>query len=435
MKILLPRPFGQNILYVTDDSRECTLNSAFLLTPLSVKYAQDATKAGAFIKADELINYFDFSKIKIVGITGTNGKTTTAGAIYSALLDLGYKVAMQGTRGFFINGEKCASKSLTTPMQLTNFANIEQAAKSGCEFFIMEVSSHAIAQRRIEGLDFTLKIFTNLTQDHLDFHKTYEEYQNTKLDFLKGTSEVLFNADDKCKNEIQGLSYAIEDGADYKISAFSEKDGIWFILEHASQKASFASDLVGRFNIYNLAAAVSAIHFLTSKPLEEISEAIENFGGVEGRMQAVSKMPLVIVDFAHTPDGIARALDALRHKDLIVVFGAGGDRDKGKRPLMGKEVSLRAKMIIVTSDNPRCEDPNEIISQIVSGIVNYQGRLIVEPDRKKAIFIAINSAKAENDAVMILGKGDETEQIIDNKKIDFDDRLIASEILDKMLLG
>ena len=430
MKILLPKRYDEKVVYVTDDTRECDEQTAFLLTPLNVKYLQDAKLAGAYIKADELSSYFDFSKIKIVGITGTNGKTTTAGAIYSALLDLGYKTAMQGTRGFFVNGQKAEDKSLTTPMQLANFAHIAKAISESCEYFIMEVSSHAISQRRIEGLNFALKIFTNITQDHLDFHKTFEEYKNVKLSFLKGSMPVLFNADDECKNEISGLSYAIENGADYKVLAFSEKEGVWFVLEHSEQKASFASDLIGRFNIYNLSAAISAIKFLTNESLEKISEAIENFGGVEGRMQVVSKEPLVIVDFAHTPDGIARALDALKDKDLIVVFGAGGDRDSSKRPLMGKEGALRAKTLIITSDNPRNEDPNKIISQITAGIINYQGVLIIEPDRKKAIALAIKSAKGENDAIILLGKVDETKQIIGNQKFDFDDRLVAKEILD-----
>jgi UDP-N-acetylmuramoyl-L-alanyl-D-glutamate--2,6-diaminopimelate ligase len=427
VKLTLPKQYSETVAYVTDDSRECNKESAFLLTPLSVKYTDSAKNTGAFISADELASYFDFSKIKIIGITGTNGKTTTAGAIYSMLLDLGYKVAMQGTRGFFINGKKCEGKSLTTPMQLGNFAHIQEAIDSECEFFIMEVSSHAIAQKRIEGLDFALKIFTNLTQDHLDFHKTFEDYKETKLSFLR-SGTVLFNADDDASKELKGTSYALENCANYKISAFSENEGLWFVLESKDLKSDFASEMVGRFNLYNLSAAIGAIHMLTNTSFEDIAKVLENFGGVEGRMQCISNKPLVIVDFAHTPDGIARALEAVKHKDLIVVFGAGGDRDAGKRPLMGREVARRAKTAIVTSDNPRSEDPNLIIEQIIVGMQNYQGKLIVEPNRKKAIEIAIKLAK-DSDAVMILGKGDETEQIIGNDRLEFDDRKIAKEIL------
>lgn len=428
MKTKLPKKYSDTVLYVTDDTRECSADCAFLLTPLSVKYIDNAKEAGALIKADELASYFDFSSIKIIGITGTNGKTTTAAAIYSMLLDLGYKVAMQGTRGFFINSERQENKSLTTPMQLGNFMHIQEAINQGCEFFVMEVSSHAIVQKRIEGLSFALKIFTNLTQDHLDFHKTFEDYKEAKLSFLKN-GNVLFNIDDDASVNLKGTSYGLEKNADYKVSAFSENSGLMFVLNSKNEQSSFSSDMVGRFNIYNLSAAVAAVQMLTNKNLQELGEHVENFGGVEGRMQVISTNPLIVVDFAHTPDGIARALDALKSKDLIVVFGAGGDRDMAKRPLMAKEVAMRAKIAIVTSDNPRSEDPEVIIEQILQGIPqSYQGRVFVEPNRKEAIKEAM---KMQDDsyAVIILGKGDETYQEIAGQKFPFDDREVVKEIL------
>ncbi len=428
MKTKLPKKYSDTVLYVTDDSRECCLDTAFLLTPLSVKYIDNAKEAGALIKADELASYFDFSSIKIIGITGTNGKTTTAAAIYSMLLDLGYKVAMQGTRGFFINGERQENKSLTTPMQLGNFMHIQEAINMGCEFFVTEVSSHAIVQKRIEGLNFALKIFTNLTQDHLDFHKTYEDYKDAKLSFLKN-GNILFNIDDDAAINIKGTSYGLEKNSDYKVSAFSENNGLMFVLNSKSEQCSFSSDMVGRFNIYNLTAAIAAVQILTNKKLQEFTEPIEQFGGVEGRMQVVSNEPLIVVDFAHTPDGIARALDALKSKDLIVVFGAGGDRDATKRPLMAKEVAMRSRVMIVTSDNPRSENPETIIEQILLGVPNnYQGRVFIEPNRKEAIKEAINMQNS-NYAVVILGKGDETYQEIAGQKLPFDDREVVKEIL------
>ncbi|MDD3465898.1 MAG: Mur ligase family protein, partial [Campylobacterales bacterium] len=195
MKLKLPKNCNLKEEFISDNSSECDSNTAFLITPLSVKYTDDAKNRGVstFVAANELKDIFDLSSIKIIGITGTNGKTTTAAAIYSLLLDSGKKVALQGTRGFFVNERRMEEKSLTTPMQLAIFANVLLAIEQGCEYFVMEVSSHAIAQRRIEGLEFALKIITNITQDHLDFHKTFENYRDTKNSFLADETPKLVN--------------------------------------------------------------------------------------------------------------------------------------------------------------------------------------------------------------------------------------------------
>lgn len=420
--------------FVSDDSRECSSGTAFLLTPLSAKYASDAKALGCseFITADKLCEHIDLSGIKIIGVTGTNGKTTTTAAIYSMLLDLGHKTALCGTRGFFIGEERVEAKGLTTPMQLDNFARILTAKERGCEFFVMEVSSHAIAQRRIEGLDFALRVHTNITQDHLDFHKTFEAYAQTKNSFLQGDGIKLVNIDDPHLVCLQTdtFTYAVEKQADYRVTAYGLQDGICASLDCRGVNAHFCSGLYGFFNLYNLLCAVAAVHIVTGNDPQKICESLENFGGVAGRMQAVSDDPVVIVDFAHTPDGIAKVMDAMQGRALTVVFGAGGDRDPLKRPLMGREASLRANKLIITSDNPRSEDAAKIADQIISGVVDsWRAKIVL--DRKEAIFQAL-SEQQPGEVVMILGKGDEEYQIVGEEKIPFDDCKIAKEILDDL---
>ncbi len=431
MKLKLPKNSNLQAVYISDNSAECDSDTAFLITPLSVKYVDDAKVKGVsiFVLANELKDIFDLSSIKIIGLTGTNGKTTTAAAIYSLLLDGGKKVALQGTRGFFINEERVEDKSLTTPMQLNIFANILEAIERGCEYFVMEVSSHAIAQKRIEGLEFALKIITNITQDHLDFHKTFENYRDTKNEFLADETPKLINIDDEniAFNQKNAKTYGLEKNADYKVGAYSLNEGIFAVVENNGKPSSFHASMAGVFNIYNLTAAIAAVHMLTGDELERICENVENFGGVGGRMEMVSTNPFVVVDFAHTPDGIAKVLEALGGSKITVVFGAGGDRDGSKRPLMGKEAALRAAKLIVTSDNPRSENPSAIISDILAGI-DDKSKVIVVEDRYEAIKKAILEQQ-DGEIVAILGKGDETSQIFKDKTIHFDDREVARDIL------
>ena len=408
----------------TDNSNEADENSVFVVSKQNEKFKDSAIKNGCkeIINSSELKNHIDLSSIKIIGITGTNGKTTTAAAIYSILLDLGYKVALQGTRGFFINDERVEDYSLTTPVQLGNFAHIQKAMQNGCDFFVMEVSSHAIEQKRIEGLEFALKIHTNITRDHLDYHKTIEEYINVKNSFLSDETPKLINKDDpkvKC-NTKNGFAYSLENPSTYKVDAYSFKNGMHVMFNHFGRHYSFSSMMMGIFNVYNLMSAVAAVHITTKKPLEEICEALEGFGGVSGRMETISLNPLVIVDFAHTPDGMDEVLKSFNEKDIICVFGAGGDRDKLKRPLMGTVAAKYSKHIIVTSDNPRFEDPDRIIEEILSGIKNHSS-VQVEINRKEAIKKAIEMAN-ENSVVLVLGKGDESTQIIYDKKFPFSDK-------------
>ncbi len=421
-------PFNQNnIPYITDNSSECDHETAFLLTAQNSQYLDKAKENGAsaIVKPDELFNIYDLKNMKIVGITGTNGKTTTAAAIYSLLLDLGEGVAFQGTRGFFVNDEKIEGKTLTTPSVMNTLYHLKQAKEAGANYFIMEVSSHAIAQQRIESLPFTLKVFTNITQDHLDYHKTFDEYWRVKSSFFSDDSLKLINKDAKkidfkIKNT---YTYALDVPASFNITAYSLNDGITAAIKHFDKQESFSSPLYGFFNLYNITAAIGAVKLLTEYSLREICDVVENFAGVSGRMEVVSDRPLIIVDFAHTPDGMDKVLDSLKEKKLSVVFGAGGNRDRTKRVQMGRIANRYGKKIYLTTDNPRHEDPLDIIEDIYEGI-SHKENVWIEPDRQQAIHRAIDELE-EEDILLILGKGDEEYIEIGEQKIPFDDRVVV----------
>lgn len=408
----------------TDNSQEVNKDTVFVVSKQNEKFKQSAIDNGCknIIEAKELKNHLDISSIKIIGITGTNGKTSTAAAIYSILLDLGYKVALQGTRGFFINDKQVEEYSLTTPVQLGNFKNIQSALNEGCEFFVMEVSSHAIEQKRIEGLEFALKIHTNITRDHLDYHKTIEEYIDIKNSFFEDESLKLVNKDDPIVkfNSKNAYTYSLENPATYKVNAYSFKNGMHVTFSKIEQMHNFSSNMMGIFNVYNLMASIAAVDLITNKSLNEICDALDGFGGVSGRMETIALNPFTIVDFAHTPDGMEEVLKSFNNQDIICVFGAGGDRDKEKRPLMGSIAAKYSKHIIVTSDNPRFEDPDLIIEDILVGIKNHPS-VIVDVNRKTAIKKAMEIAN-ENSVVLVLGKGDESYQTIYDKKIPYTDK-------------
>lgn len=433
MKITLQNhlPF----LHVTDNSHDCDATSIFLKTNLNSAYEQDAIDRGCtkIISAQECLTLLGIEgRIKIIGITGTNGKTTTAAAIYSILLDLGKKVGLQGTRGCFINDKRIEDKSLTTPPILQTIHNLSCAMDEGCEYFVMEVSSHAIAQNRIDGLCFALKILTNVTQDHLDFHKTIDEYIAVKSQFFEDESLKLINKDERNIrfNRTNAMSYGVENPSTYKVLAYSLKDGISAAIARIEKVYEFESPMHGFFNLYNLLCAISAVDMLSVAPMEAICEAVAHFGGVEGRMEVVSEEPLVIVDFAHTPDGMEKVLDSLKEKEIVLVFGAGGDRDRAKRPKMGAMAQRYAKKIIVTSDNPRSEEPDAIIREILAGM-HESSSLHVKADRLQAITEAL-AIREKDEVVLILGKGDETYQEIKGVKYPFDDRVVVRELLAKL---
>jgi UDP-N-acetylmuramoyl-L-alanyl-D-glutamate--2,6-diaminopimelate ligase len=401
-------------LFLTDDTSKLDKDTLFLKT------AQN----------DELISFWELEKIKVVGVTGTNGKTTVTAAIYSFLLDLDEKPALQGTRGLFAQEKRIEEKSMTTPSILETLYNMKQTMDMGCNYFIMEVSSHAIDQKRIEGLTFALKVHTNVTSDHLDYHGSVEEYRRVKSLFFADESPKLLNKDDIKNityNPIGAQSYGVDEPATFKVQAFSLLHGITAGIKHLQSEATFHSPMVGLFNLFNLMAAIGSVQMLTGRNIEEICEVVEYFAGVSGRMEVVSRDPLVIVDFAHTDDGMHAVLESMKDRDLSVVFGAGGNRDKEKRPRMGAVAGRYANKIYVTSDNPRDEVPEMILEDILLGL-HGKDHVTATPDRRLAIKMALDALQ-ENEVLLILGKGDEDYQEIKGVKHPFDDREVVRELL------
>ena len=427
----------KNGLNLTDNTQEIDENSIFVKTDLNAKYAKNLPCK--IIAPNELKKYL-LPQPKIIGITGTNGKTTTASCIYSMLLTLGFKVALIGTRGVFINDLQVAPKGLTTPTLLELYNFINMASLQSCDFVIMEVSSHAIAQKRIEGLNFALKILTNIQSDHLDFHKTLQNYIDTKNAFFADSALKLINKDcDLARFNVENAyTYGIENSANLKVEAYSARPNIHALIlwndfrAKISEKANIESALTGKYNLYNLIAAISAVRLvLPNLTLERIADSLNEFGGVEGRLQVVHKNPLVVVDFAHTAEGMQNVFEAFLGAKIIALFGAGGNRDKTKRPKMGKVAEIYAQKIYLTSDNPRDERAEDIIDEILGGIKNKE-KVVIEANRKNAIISALTELKSD-EILLILGKGDETYQIIGNEKIPFDDRQIVREFYDKKI--
>ena len=375
-------------------------------------------------------------QMRIVGITGTNGKTTTATLVYQILCHAGEKASLLGTVAKRILTEAFDSK-LTTSDPIELAADMKMMVEAGSDFLIMEVSSHALHQKRVAGIDFGVAAFTNLSHDHLDYHETVEEYASAKKLLFDGLSEsatAIINMDDEqaefmisnCKAKAIELSF---EDSDTKILSSSPNG-----LKLSVKGTQIQTSLIGNFNAYNVAEA-----FLICKALgvekEKIVAALTEVKGAPGRMEAVNfgqNEPKVIVDYAHTPDALVNVLSTLRalkenEQQLFVVFGAGGDRDAAKRPEMAKAAEAFADEIIVTSDNPRTEDPDLIIADILQGF-EETANVTTITSRKEAIDTAINRAGL-NDIILIAGKGHEDYQEIDGVRHDFDDRLVAKEAL------
>jgi len=414
--------------YLSDDTNLIDETTLFLKTAQNSKYFDGKND---FITPKEIIDIWNLGKLKVVGVTGTNGKTTVTAGIYSVLLDLNLSPALQGTRGLFANEKQLQKKSMTTPSIMETLHNMKLSLDEDCNYFIMEVSSHAIDQNRIEDISFALKVHTNVTSDHLDYHKTIEEYRRVKSLFFADETPKLLNKDDIKNityNPINAQSYGVDEPATFKVQAFSLINGITAGIKHLKDEETFHSPMVGVFNLFNLMAVIGSVKMLTNTPLKDICEEIEYFAGVAGRMEVVSRNPLIIVDFAHTPDGIYAVLDSMKDRDMSVVFGAGGNRDKTKRAKMGAVVGRYANKIYVTSDNPRDEEPEMIIEDILEGLYGKEN-VVATPHRKLALEMAID--KLEDDEVLlVLGKGDETYQEYKGKKYPFDDREVIRKILD-----
>ncbi len=417
-------------LFLTDDTSKLDKDTIFLKTAQNSRYYETLEPKPETLTVDELISFWGLEKMKVVGVTGTNGKTTVTAAIYSFLLDLDEKPALQGTRGLFAQEKRIEEKSMTTPSILETLHNMKQTMDMGCNYFIMEVSSHAIDQNRIEGLNFALKVHTNVTSDHLDYHGTVEEYRRVKSLFFADESPKLLNKDDIKNityNPIGAQSYGVDEPATFKVQAFSLLNGITAGIKHLQREATFHSPMVGLFNLFNLMAAIGSVQMLTGRSIEEICEVVEYFAGVSGRMEVVSRDPLVIVDFAHTDDGMYQVLESMKDRDISVVFGAGGNRDREKRPRMGAVAGRYANKIYVTSDNPRDEVPEMILEDILLGL-HGKDHVTATPDRRLAIKMALDALE-ENEVLLILGKGDEDYQEIKGVKHPFDDREVVRELL------
>lgn len=415
---------------------ELPIDISIKITYIKVK---DVRESLALICA----NYYDnpSRKLKLIGITGTNGKTTTANLMFQLFSLFDYKVGLISTNKIIIGNKKIKSH-LTTPDPLTLNKVLHKMVKSNIQFCFMEVSSHSIQQKRIEGLSFNAGVFTNLSQDHLDYHKTFKEYRDVKkifFDSLNKSAFAIVNIDDKNGNYmIQNsnakiFKYALKSRADFSLKIF-EKD--FNGMKMSINSIEFWTKLIGEFNAYNILATYSLAKLFDLKE-DKILNNISALETVEGRFEKISKKginKIGIVDYAHSPDSIQkilRTLNELKAKNgfLITVIGCGGDRDVSKRPLMGKIAASLSDKVVFTSDNPRFEDPKIIIEQIKAGVDDRDlHKVSIIIDRKKAIKYAceINS---DNDVILIAGKGHEKFQIQGNRKIEFDDKKILEEFL------
>ncbi len=372
-------------------------------------------------------------KLKLVGVTGTNGKTTTATLLYEMARLEGYRAGLLSTVCNYIDTERLPSTH-TTPDPLSLNELLARMVEAGCDYAFMEVSSHAAAQHRIAGLKFTGGVFSNLTRDHLDYHKTVENYMNAKksfFDMLPADAFALVNADDKAgaymlqNTKARRYTYSLRSDADFRCRILETRlDGTLLMLDGNEVEVQFT----GKFNAYNL-TAVYAASILTGFKREEVLVNMSRLVPVAGRFQTFrgGNGVVAIVDYAHTPDALVNVLDTIREivgsdGEVTTVVGCGGNRDHGKRPMMAKESALRSERIILTSDNPRDEEPDDIIAQMKTGLDRDDLRkTICITDRREAIRTALRMA-SPGSVVLIAGKGHEPYQEVKGVRHHFDDR-------------
>ena len=379
-------------------------------------------------------------KLKLVGVTGTNGKTTIATLLYNMFRKFGHKCGLLSTVCNYIEDEAIPADHTTPdPIELNKL--LARMVEAGCEYAFMECSSHAIAQKRIGGLTFAGGLFTNLTRDHLDYHKTFENYRDAKKAFFDGLGKDAFaitNADDKngaimvqnCKAKVK--TYSTRSMADFRARIIEcHFEGMYLEIDGREVGVQF----IGKFNVSNLLAVYGAAIMLGKKP-EDILVILSTLKSVAGRLEPIRSEEGVtaIVDYAHTPDALENVLNAIHEVlegkggQVITVCGAGGNRDKGKRPLMAQEAVKQSNRVIITSDNPRFEEPQDIINDMLAGLDQKQMKKVVSiVDRKEAIKTACMLAQ-KGDVILIAGKGHEDYQEIKGVKHHFDDREIVREI-------
>lgn len=380
------------------------------------------------------------SKLDLVGVTGTNGKTTIATLLYNMFRQMGYKVGLISTVCNYIDGEAIPTEH-TTPDPITLNALLGRMADEGCRYAFMEVSSHAVAQKRIGGLKFRGGIFTNLTRDHLDYHKTVANYRDAKKAFFDGLGKDAFaltNLDDKNgmvmvqNTRAKVATYSLRTLADFQCKILEQSfEGMYLDLNGKEVSVTF----IGKFNASNLSAVYGAACLLGRKP-EDVLLVLSTLHSVNGRFDAVRSKDGItaIVDYAHTPDALENVLTAIHgvlegKGRVITVVGAGGNRDKGKRPLMAQESVKQSDKVVITSDNPRFEEPMDIIQDMLAGLNADEMRKVVAiENRKEAIRTACLMAQP-GDVILVAGKGHENYQDVKGVKHHFDDKEVLSEIL------
>ena len=408
-----------------------------------VAYIQTSNSAKALgIIAD---NFYDnpSASLKLIGITGTNGKTTVATLLYQLFQELGYKTGLISTVQNHIHNTIIPSTH-TTPDPLALNKLLADMVETGCDYCFMEVSSHAVAQHRIDGLQFTGGVFTNLTHDHLDFHKTFDAYLKAKKAFFDGLDKSAFalvNVDDKngrvmLQNTVaHKKSYALKTAADFK-ARIVENQFSGLLLNFDSAEVWFK--MVGSFNAYNL-LAVYGTAVLLEQDTTKVLTVLSRLNGAEGRFDYVGTPDGIIgvVDYAHTPDAVQNVLSTIQNirkgtEQVITVIGCGGDRDKTKRPIMAQVACDWSDKVILTSDNPRTEEPEQIIRDMDSGVMpNNRKKVLTIVDRREAIRTACHLAKP-GDIILVAGKGHEKYQEIKGIKHPFDDKAILSELLTQL---
>ena len=419
----------------------CDTFPEVIVTGITYIQVKDTNSALAFMAS----NFYDnpSSKLRLVGITGTNGKTTIASLLYQLFKKAGYKVGLLSTVKIMVD-EVEHKATHTTPDSLTINHYLNEMIEIGCEFCFMEVSSHGVHQKRTEGLHFEGGVFTNLSHDHLDYHPTFAEYRDVKksfFDYLPKSAFALTNVDDKNgavmlqNTNARKLTYALKSYANYKAQILENQ--LSGLLLKINDNEVWVK-LIGTFNAYNLLAIYGTAVELGLESLE-VLRLLSELESVSGRFQFIVSNDKItaIVDYAHTPDALENVLKTINdirtnNEQLITVVGCGGDRDKTKRPIMANIATQMSDKVIITSDNPRTENPSTIIAEMEAGVEpqNYKKSLSIE-DRKQAIKTACQLANA-NDIILIAGKGHETYQEIQGVRHDFDDMKMVKEFLEQL---
>lgn len=452
------------IANVTDDSRKVRNSSAFVCIKGNKNdghdYARRAVERGAAVVICErdmgiknsiivndtreayalmCANYYGncHRKLKMIGVTGTNGKTTTTLIIKKILEENGYKVGVVGTVGVAIGNEKYPA-DYTTPDPSVLHRYLYMMKMAGCDVCIMEASSQALVQKRLYGISFDIGVYTNLSREHLDYHKTMESYAEAKAILMQSSDICVINADDeyapfmKKNARNKAVTYAIDKDADVMAEKVRlHHDGIEYKLTSKSGSYDIVYSVIGKFSVYNSLAALT-VGMVMNVSMKRAVKAVADMKTVRGRIEKIKndRKINILIDFAHTPDSLENVLKTVREvydKRLITVFGCGGDRDKTKRPIMGKIACKYSDKVFVTSDNPRTENPDSIINDIVSGL--DKNSYVRITDRTQAIREALVEAKP-GDTVLIAGKGHEKYQIFGTEKIHYDEREIVKQILD-----